>query len=120
MKLIILIIWLNVIVCSQEQMIILKFSEPMDKQTLLLKSNYNLFNETFNSITINKIGVVEGDSAVIIFTDFLSYKTNFIIRVQNVKDKAGNLIHEDHDSAWFYVDGYNSADSEPKIIVKKK
>lgn len=103
---------------AQEQKIILRFSEPMDKETLLLKSNYNLFDESMNAITINKIGVVQGDTAVVIFTDFLNYKTNFVIRVQNVKDKAGNLINE-QNSAWFYVDGYNPNEPKPYLIIKK-
>lgn len=118
MKLILFYILLCCLSFAQEQKILLKFSEPMEKQGLLLKSNYSLFDGSMNTITINKIGVVQGDTAVVIFTNFLNYKTNFIVRVQNVKDKAGNLINE-HNSAWFYVDGYNPNEPKPYLMIKK-
>lgn len=115
---IVLLFALCTLLSAQEQKIILRFSEPMDKQTLLLKSNYNLFDESMNAITINKVGVVQGDTAVIIFTNFLNYKTNFVVRVQNVKDKAGNLINQ-QNSAWFYCDGYNPQEPKPYLVIKK-
>lgn len=102
---------------SQEQMVLVTFSEPMDRTTLFNADNWTVYDESLNPVNINRIGVAGNDSLVVVYLPFLSYKTNFIVRVTDVKDKAGNLINE-HNSAWFYFDGYNPSETKPYLILK--
>jgi hypothetical protein len=102
---------------SQEQMVLVTFSEPMDRPTLFNVENWTVYDESLSPVNINRIGVADNDSLVVVYLPFLSYKTNFIVRVMNVKDKAGNLISE-HNSAWFYFDGYNPDEKKPYLILK--
>ena len=104
---------------AQEQKIQLVFNETMDRSTLFNINNYNLYDNQLNEVGVNRIGVAQGDSIVILYTPFLSYKTNFIVRVANVKDKAGNLINPEHNFAWFYVDGFDSTQVAPKLFFVK-
>lgn len=102
---------------SQEQMVLVTFSEPMDRKTFFDVNNWTVYDESLNPVNINRIGVADNDSLVVVYLPFLSYKTNYIVRVTNVKDKAGNLING-HNSAWFYCDGYNPNETKPYLILK--
>lgn len=102
---------------AQEQMVMVTFSEPMDRATLFDIDNWAVYDENLNSISIHRIGIAGNDSLAVIYLPFLSYKTNFTVRVQNVKDKAGNIIG-DNNSAWFYCDGYNPNETKPYLILK--
>ena len=102
---------------SQEQKLLVTFSEPMDRTTLFEINNWTVYDESLNEISIHRIGIAGNDSLVVVYLPFLSYKTNFIVRVIDVKDKAGNLINE-HNSAWFYFDGYDPNESKPYLILK--
>lgn len=102
---------------SQEQKLLVTFSEPMDRTTLFEINNWGVWDSDMNPVPINKIGVGLNDSLVVLYFPFLPYKTNFIVRVTDVKDKSGNLINE-HNSAWFYFDGYDPNEPTPYLILK--
>lgn len=103
---------------AQEQEIEVKFSEPMDRVSLFNVNNWHIYDSNLNEIPIKKIGVAEGDTIAILYTPFLDYKTNFTVRVNNVKDKAGNIVNPIYNSAWFYCDGYDSTQVRPEYIIK--
>ena len=102
---------------AQEQKVLITFSEPMDKTGLLDINNWKVFDEQLQEIPIQRIGVAGNDSLAVLFLPFLSYKTNFIVRVANVTDKAGNLIN-DKNSGWFYCDGFDQRETRPYLILK--
>lgn len=115
-----IVLLFSILAFGQQQIIQVTFNEKMDRQTLFDVNNWQLFDENFNEISIAKIAVVPpNDSIAILFTEFLSYKTNFNVRVRNVKDAAGNLISPSHDNAWFYLDGFDSGQQKPKLIFVK-
>lgn len=94
------------------------FSEPMDTLSLIPKINYTVFDNSMNEIEVLNTGLIEDvDSSVIVVIPFLNYKTNYVVRVTDVTDKAGNLINE-NNSAWFYFDGYNPDEPRPYLILK--
>lgn len=110
----------TILVFGQQQIIQVEFNEKMDRQTLFDINNWQLMDADLNEINIKKIGVAPpNDSIVVLFTEFLSYKTNFNIRVRNLKDAAGNLISPNHDGAWFYLDGFDQNQKRPKLIFPK-
>ena len=118
-ELFLLLILLTGFIFGQEQKIAIKFNEEMDRTTLFDIDNWNVYDSELNEVSINRIGVVEDNTVAIIYTPFLKYKTNFIVRVINVKDKAGNLINSTKNSAWFFVDGFDSTAVTPVLILPK-
>lgn len=113
---VILFFLFSITILAQNQLLQLTFSEKMDKTTLLNKNNYTVFDDKLNIIPIEKVGV--SDSIAVLFLPFLTYKTNYLVRVSNVKDLAGNLIDPQHNSAWFYFNGYDSTLAKPNIFVR--
>lgn len=118
----ILVLALLIIHCSlltgQQHYIQVAFSEPMDRETVLDKSNWTVFDSNLREVQIHKIGITENDSIAVLYTKFLAYKSGYTVRVQNVKDKAGNYINE-NNSAWLYFDGYDVKQHRPYLIIKK-
>lgn len=101
---------------AQRHHIALVFSEPIDSTTLLNADNYALFDANMEEVLILFVYPIS-DSVIAIAVDFLDYKNNFIIRADNIKDLAGNLINE-NNSAWFYFDGYDPDEQKPYLIIK--
>jgi hypothetical protein len=106
--------------------LMLGFNEPMDTNSLKHKENYEVFDQDFNIIPVLNVaigydeetGVCE-DTLVVLLINAPSYKTTYAVRVSNVKDRAGNLIHPGHNSAWYYFDGYDPVnEKQPYLIVK--
>lgn len=79
--------------------ILLTFSEPISRETIFDPENYKVTANNNVSVRILKVGLVEGDSSVVLFfnknDDWLSFK----ISVRNLRDKAGNLINEEKNGA---------------------
>lgn len=118
---IILFLSLAPVIIGQELKILVTFSEQMNRTDLLNKNNFTVYNSEFSQVNIIKVGMyATTDSLCIVFVEPLSYKTNFIIRVQNVRDKSGNLINTEYNSAWFYFDGFSLNEIKPKIKVKNE
>jgi hypothetical protein len=133
MKIFFLILLLFVCIASGQTIppagkyfLMLGFSEPMDTNSLKHIANYNVFDQDFNVVPILNVAIgydsetgICKDSMVVLLINAPNYKTSYAIRVSNVKDKAGNLIHPEHNSAWYYFDGYDPVnEKQPYLIVK--
>ena len=79
--------------------ILLTFSEPMSRETIFDPANYQLIANENILVEVIKVGVVKGDSAVVLFFDKDEEWIRFQITVLNLKDKAGNLINPDKNVA---------------------
>jgi len=97
--------------------ILLIFNEPMDLGGVMDKTNYAVFDDSLNEINVRSVGASLGGDSVIVFVDWLGYKTDYAVRVYNVKDTSGNVIGESN-TAWFYFDGYNPNEPPPYLIIK--
>jgi len=79
--------------------ILLTFSEPMSRETIFDPANYQVIANDNIPVEVIKVGLVEGDSAVVLFFDKDEEWISFQITVHNLKDKAGNLINADKNVA---------------------
>jgi len=79
--------------------ILLNFSEPMSRETIFDPANYIVTANDNIPVEVIKVGVVEGDSSVVLFFDKNEEWISFKITVHNLKDKAGNLINADKNVA---------------------
>ena len=79
--------------------ILLTFSEPMSRDTIFDAANYQLIANDNILVEVIKVGVVKGDSSVVLFFDKDEEWVSFQITVHNLKDKAGNLINADKNVA---------------------
>lgn len=79
--------------------ILLNFSEPMDRENIFDTSNYELKTENNEIVEVLKVGIVKGDSAVVLFIPKDISWDNLQITVYNLKDKAGNLINKQKNLA---------------------
>jgi hypothetical protein len=50
---------------------------------------------------------------------FLDYKTNYLVKVENVKDLAGNFINK-NNLAWFRFDGFDINQNKPNFKIRRK
>lgn len=97
-----IIVALSFSVSAQEESsskILLTFSEQMSRENIFDPTNYKVTANENISVEIIKVGLVKGDSSVVLFfhkeNDWLSFK----ISVQNLKDKKGNLISKEKNLA---------------------
>lgn len=79
--------------------ILLTFSEPMSRETIFDPNNYVVITNDNIPVEVIKVGLVEGDSSVVLFFDKDEEWISFQITVLNLKDKAGNLINADKNVA---------------------
>ncbi|MBK6914928.1 MAG: hypothetical protein IPH11_15195 [Ignavibacteriales bacterium] len=79
--------------------ILLTFSEPMSRETIFDPANYQVIANDNISVEVIKVGLVEGDSSVVLFFDKDEEWISFQITVHNLKDKAGNFINADKNVA---------------------
>ena len=79
--------------------ILLTFSEPMSRETIFDPANYQVIANDNIPVEVIKVGLVEGDSSVVLFFDKDEEWISFQITVHNLKDKAGNLINADKNVA---------------------
>ncbi|MDT3696886.1 MAG: Ig-like domain-containing protein [Ignavibacterium sp.] len=79
--------------------VLLRFSEPMSRDGIFDISNYTIFRDDNTPVRIFKIGVVPGDSAVVLFTEKHIPNCKYKVIISNLRDKSGNLISEDHNIA---------------------
>jgi hypothetical protein len=81
--------------------VLVKFNEPMSRDGIFDISNYKIFCEDNHEVKIFKVGVVEGDTAVVLFTEKHQPGKAYRIIVSNLKDKAGNLISQENNYALY-------------------
>ena len=74
-------------------MILVTFSEPMSKDGIFDINNYEVLADDSVAVNIYKVGVVEGDTAVVLYVEKNGEWKNFTIKVSNLKDLAGNLLN---------------------------
>ncbi len=79
--------------------VLLRFNEPMSKEGIFDINNYRVIDESGKELKVYKVGVVEGDTAVVLFTESHLKGKLYTITVFNLKDKAGNPINEQHNYA---------------------
>ena len=79
--------------------ILVSFSEPMSKDGIFDINNYEVIANGNEQVKIYKVGVVEGDTAVVLYIESNYEWKTFKIYVSNLKDLAGNLINDDRNFA---------------------
>jgi hypothetical protein len=79
--------------------VLLRFSEQMSREGIFDIANYQIIDTANRQIRIYKVGIVPGDSAVVLFTENTVKDGPVKISVINLKDKSGNLISENHNIA---------------------
>lgn len=79
--------------------VLVRFNEPMSREGIFDVSNYKVIDENNNELRIYKVGVVEGDTAVVLFTESHLKGKVYKVYVSNLKDKAGNLISQENNFA---------------------
>ena len=79
--------------------ILLTFSEQMSRENIFDPVNYKLTANENIPVEIIKVGLVKGDSAVVLFFYKENYWISFQVTVQNLKDKAGNFISNEKNFA---------------------
>ena len=84
---------------DDEYMILLTFSEPMSKEGIFDINNYEVIANGNEQVRIYKVGMVEGDTAVVLYIEKNYEWKTFKIYVSNLKDLAGNLINDERNFA---------------------
>lgn len=79
--------------------VLVRFNEPMSREGIFDVSNYKIIDQDDNEIKIYKVGVVEGDTAVVLFTETHLSGKEYKVIVSNLKDKAGNIINQENNFA---------------------
>jgi len=74
-------------------MILVTFSEPMSKEGIFDVNNYEVIANDNVPVKIFEVGLVEGDTSVVLYIEKIYDWETFTIRVFNLKDLAGNLVH---------------------------
>ena len=80
---------------------LIRFNEPMSHDGIFDIKNYSIYRDESTLIAIYKVGVVPGDTAVVLFTEKYIPSTTYKIIINNLKDKAGNLISDNHKMALY-------------------
>ena len=81
--------------------VLLRFNEPMSREGIFDTTNYLIFKEDNTPIRIFKVGVIPGDSAVVLFTEKYIPNGKYRVIINNLKDKSGNIISENHNVAFY-------------------
>ncbi len=74
-------------------MLLITFSEPMSKNGIFDINNYEVLANGNEQVRIYKVGVVEGNTAVVLYIEKNYEWKTYTIKVSNLKDLAGNMIH---------------------------
>jgi hypothetical protein len=115
---IIFILLIQVSLVAQQHYVQIVFSEKMQLQTILDKNNYTLYDQSMQIKPIDRVGAIN-DSIVVLFVPYLDYKTNYLVKVENVKDLAGNYINN-KNTAWFRFDGFDFGQDKPNFKIRRK
>ena len=81
--------------------VLLQFNEPMSHDGIFNINNYSIYRDDTTPVEIFKVGVVPGDTAVVLFTEKQYPEFSYKIIVNNLKDKSGNLISKNHRLATY-------------------
>ena len=86
---------------SDTSKVLVKFNEPMSRDGIFDINNYVIYKDEATQISIYKVGIVPGDTAVVLFTEKHFPQSTYKIIINNLKDKSGNLISENHKIAFY-------------------
>ena len=86
---------------SDTSKVLVKFNEPMSRDGIFDINNYVIYKDEATQIAIYKVGIVPGDTAVVLFTEKHFPQSTYKIIINNLKDKSGNLISENHKIAFY-------------------
>jgi hypothetical protein len=87
---------------ENNSMLLITFSEPMSKEGIFNIANYEVIANSNEQVRIIKVGMVEGDTAVVLYIQKNYDWKTYTIKVSNLKDLAGNTINYKKNFA--YVD----------------
>lgn len=79
---------------SDTSRVLVTFSEPMSLDGIFDVNNYSIYRDDNTPVRIYKVGVVRGDSVVVLFTEKQSKSKSYKLIINNLKDKSGNIISE--------------------------
>lgn len=86
---------------SDTSKILVKFNEPMSREGIFNIDNYIIYRDESTPIVIYKVGVVPGDTAVVLYTEEYLPNSSYKIIINNLRDKAGNIISDSHKMAFY-------------------
>jgi len=81
--------------------VLVKFNEPMSRDGIFNIDNYEIYKDEAIQIAIYKVGIVAGDTAVVLYTEKHIPQSSYKIIINNLKDKSGNVISENHKIAFY-------------------
>lgn len=81
--------------------VLVKFNEPMSRDGIFNTDNYMIYRDDNTPIAIYKVGIVAGDTAVVLYTEKYVPHSSYKIIINNLRDKSGNLISENHKVAFY-------------------
>jgi hypothetical protein len=81
--------------------VLVKFNEPMSREGIFNTSNYLIYRDDETPIVIYKVGVVAGDTAVVLYTEQYVPNSSYKLIINNLRDKSGNIISESHKMAFY-------------------
>ena len=81
--------------------VLVKFNEPMSRDGIFDTNNYTLYQDNEIPIAIYKVGVVAGDTAVVLYTEKYNPQSSYRLIINNLKDKSENVISESHKMAFY-------------------
>ncbi|MBK7630085.1 MAG: hypothetical protein IPJ23_05200 [Ignavibacteriales bacterium] len=86
---------------SDTSKVLVKFNEPMSREGIFNINNYVIYRDEATPIAIYKVGIVPGDTAVVLYTERYIPQSSYMIIINNLRDKAGNIINESHKMAFY-------------------
>lgn len=79
--------------------VLVKFNEPISKEGIFNVDNYKIITEDNVTLKIFKVGLVKGDTAVVLFTEKHPANKSYKLFITNLKDISGNLISLNNNTA---------------------
>ena len=65
--------------------VLVKFNEPMSRDGIFDTNNYTLYQDNEIPIAIYKVGVVAGDTAVVLYTEKYNPHSSYKLIINNLK-----------------------------------
>lgn len=81
--------------------ILVRFNEPMSHEGIYNTDNYVIYRDDETLIAIYKVGVVVGDTAVVLYTEKHIPQSSYKLIINNLRDKSGNIISDNHKIAFY-------------------
>lgn len=79
----------------------LTFSEPMSRTGIFNVSNYLVLKDLVTPVRVYKVGIAGDDNIVVLFTEKYSPSSAYKVIVNNLRDRAGNLINREFNFAFY-------------------